>query len=210
VGYVNAQKTTVTGLDLQTVYALRLPDESRLKLGAQWSHIFSWDLEFEGQTYKLAGTHGPNASGVTGNPRDRVQLTGQWAKGPFTGTLIGNYISSFSMTDPSLGLNCDGMASAGNPSRWPSGGVPDQYCRVDSFWYWNLNLSYDINKELQVRLAVTNLFNQQAPVDVGGLAGTGDNRNTQFGAPYNPSLHWAGVAGAAWLLGITYNFDWPK
>ncbi len=64
-GYVNAQKTTVTGLDLQTVYALRLPDESRLKLGAQWSHIFSYDLEFEGQTYKLAGTHGPAAFRAT-------------------------------------------------------------------------------------------------------------------------------------------------
>jgi outer membrane receptor protein involved in Fe transport len=102
------------------------------------------------------------------------------------------------------------MAAYGNPFRWPSGGVPDQYCRVDSFWYWNLNLSYDINKELQLRLAVTNLFNQQAPVDVGGYAGTGDNRNSSRYAPYNPSLHWAGVAGAAWLLGITYNFDWPK
>ncbi len=85
------------------------------------------------------------------------------------------------MTDPSSGLNdCDGMAAYGNPFRWPSGGVPDQYCRVDSFWYWNLNLSYDINKELQLRLAVTNLFNQQAPVDVGGLAGTGDNRNSSI------------------------------
>jgi outer membrane receptor protein involved in Fe transport len=77
---------------------------------------------------------------------------------------------------------------------------------VDGFWYWNLNLSYQFNKQTQLRLAVTNLFNQQAPVDIGTYSGTGDNRTSSRGAPYNPSLHWAGVVGASWLLGITYNF----
>ncbi len=208
-GYVNAQSTKVTGLDLQSSYTFKLDETNRLKLGVQWSHLFGYDLTFEGTTYKLAGTHGPAVvSGNTGNPEDRVQLTGQWLTGPFTTTLMGNYVSGFSMTDPSSGITtCADMAAYGNPSRWTGGAVPpEELCKVKSFWYWNLNVQYDLNKQTQLRFAVTNLFDQQAPLDIGTYAGTGDNRNSGRGAPYNPSLHWAGVAGRSWLLGITYSF----
>jgi iron complex outermembrane recepter protein len=207
-GYVNAQSTKVTGIDLQSTWTFALPDNSRMKLAAQWSHIISYDLEVGGQTYNVAGTHGPAVvSGNTGTPRDRVQLTGQWMKGPFTGTLIGNYVSGYSMDDPSSGItDCDTMAAYGNPFRWPSGGVPEQFCSVDSFWYVNLNLQWQFNKQTMVQLSINNLFNQQAPVDVGGYAGTGDNRNTSRGAPYNPSLHMPGVIGTSWMLGFTYTF----
>ncbi len=42
--YVNAQTTKTTGLDLGTVYTFKLEDANRIKLGAQWSHIFNYDL----------------------------------------------------------------------------------------------------------------------------------------------------------------------
>ena len=207
-GYVNAQATKTTGLDLQSSYTFKLDETNRLKFGVQWSHIFSYDLTFEGTKYKLAGTHGPAVvSGNTGNPKDRLQLTGQWLTGPFVTTLMGNYVGKYSMTDPSAGANsCADMAAYGNPFRWQVVDPPESLCGVGSFWFWNLNVQYDLNKQTQLRLAVTNLFDQQAPIDIGGYAGTGDNRNSSRGAPYNPSLHNAGVVGRTFLIGLTYSF----
>ena len=63
-----------------------------------------------------------------------------------------------------------------------------------------------VEQEPHVPLSINNLFDQDAPVDVGGYAGTGDNRNTSRGAPYNPSLHMPGVIGTSWLLGVNYTF----
>ena len=208
-GYVNAQTTTVTGLDLGSFYTFKLNPANQFKVGVQWSHIFSYDLTFEGRTYDLVGTHGPAVvSGNTGNPQDRLQLTGQWTTGPWTTTLMGNYISGYSQSDPSSGFTtCAGMAAYGNPSRWTGSATPPaDLCNTDSFWYWNLNIQYQLNKQTQFRFAVTNLFNQQAPLDIGAYAGTGDNRTASRGSPYNPSLHWAGVVGTSFLLGVTYNF----
>ena len=69
-GYVNAQSTNTTGIDLQSTWSFNLPDASRGKLAVQWSHIFTYDLEVLGQSYNVAGTHGPAVvSGNTGTPR---------------------------------------------------------------------------------------------------------------------------------------------
>jgi iron complex outermembrane receptor protein len=207
--YVNANKTTTTGLDLSAGYTWKLPDSSTLRLGAIWSHIFTWDLEFEGKTYELAGTHGPALlSGNTGNPQDRVQLSAQWVKNNWTTTLTGNYVGSYNMLDPSAGnLTCLDGVNYANPFRYlGQTTIPDQFCEVDSFWYWNLSVQWQATKQLSFKLAVTNLFDQQAPVDMGTYSGTGPNRNSSRGAPYNPSLHWTGIQGASWLLGVQYNF----
>ena len=209
--YVNAQTTTTTGLDLGTNYSFKLPEDSgTMNLGLQWSHIFTWDLELNGTTYKLAGTHGPEVvSGNTGNPKDRLQLTGQWKKGPFTGTLIGNYVGSYDLTDPSAGVfTCDDGINASNGQRFANTDVyPQQYCKVDGFWYWSLNLQYQYNKELMLQLSVTNLFGAKPPVDMGSYSGTGlSQTSNQTGAPYNPSLHGIGAVGPAWLLGLAYKF----
>jgi iron complex outermembrane receptor protein len=211
-GYVNAQKTTTTGLDLGTNYSFKLPDASRLTLGAQWSHIFTYDMEVNGTKYKLAGTHGPSdVSGNTGNPKDRLQLTGQWAKGPFTATLMGNMVGSYDMTDPKSGaFTCEDGMSFWNSQRWgftnPTG-YPQDLCDIDAFWYWNLNVQWQYNKQTMFSLSVINLFNQDAPVDAGAYAGTGVNRTSnQTGIPLNPSLHSVGAVGTSFLLGVTYNF----
>ncbi len=208
--YVNAQKTTTTGLDFGTVYSFKLPDESRMKLGVQWSHIFTYDITLNGQKYKLAGTHGPEIiSGNTGNPQDRLQLTGQWSKGGFTGTIIGNYVGSYDLTDPSAGVfTCDDGINASNGQRFANTDVyPQQYCKVDAFWFWNLNLQYQFNKQTMVQFSVNNLFNQKPPTDMGSYAGTGlSNTSNQTGAAYNPSLHGIGAVGTSFVLGLQYNF----
>jgi iron complex outermembrane receptor protein len=206
--YVNATSTKTSGIDLMSNYAMTLPDTSRLKFVAQWSHIFAYDVTYKGETYKLAGTHGPAIiSGNTGNPKDRLQLTGQWAKGPFTGTLMGNYVGGYSNTDPLSQYDCLGMTQYANASRFNGNQVPpDKYCKISSFWFWNLNLQYQYDKQTMVQFSVINLFNNQAPVDLGSYAGAGDNRNSGRGSPYNPSLHFAGIQGTSFQLGLTYNF----
>ncbi|MFO1323170.1 MAG: TonB-dependent receptor [Burkholderiales bacterium] len=210
VPLINAGKTSTTGLDLASSYTWTLPDTSKLMAGIQWSHLFTWDLETNGVTYKLAGTHGPTIlTGNTGTPKDRFQATLQWAKGPFTATLTGNYVGKYDVTDPSAGLNtCEEGISNGYPGNPRFLDVPPtQFCTIDSFWYVNLNLQYQVNKELMVQFSGTNIFNQKPPVDVATYGGAGANLNNPVGAAYNPSFHMPGVIGPTWSLGLQWNFD---
>ena len=169
---------------------------------------FRSSTEVDGTKYKLAGTHGPViVSGNTGTPKDRAQLTLQWAKGPWTITGIGNYVGSYDMTDPSIAVNdCQTGISANNGQRWPDV-APDQYCKAGSFWYASLNIQYQVNKNLMVQFSGTNIFNQKPPVDMSSYAGTGLTlTSNQTGAPYNPSLHGPGVIGPFLSLGLNYTF----
>ena len=207
--FVNAQTTKTTGLDLGSSYTFTLPDTSTFMVGVQWSHLFTYDLTLEGRTFKLAGTHGPQViSGNTGNPKDRAQLTLQWAKGPWTITGIGNYVGSYDMTDPSQGVTtCEDGENLSNGQRWTDVTPPTQYCKSGSFWYASLNVQYRVNKQLMIQVSGTNIFNQKPPVDMSSYAGTGLNlTSNQTGAPYNPSLHGPGVIGPTYTVGLTYNF----
>ena len=209
VPLVNAGRTTTTGLDLASSYTWTLADSSKIMAGIQWSHIFTWDLELDGVTYKLAGTHGPTIlTGDTGTPKDRFQATLQYATGPWTATLTGNYVGSYDMTDPSNGLNTceDGINSYAGLPRF-TGTPPSQFCKVDSFWYVNFNLQYQVNKQLMVQLSGTNIFNQKPPTDLQTYGGAGANlSNGGVGLGYNPALHMPGVIGPFWSAGLQYNF----
>jgi iron complex outermembrane recepter protein len=209
VPLINAGKTTTTGLDLGTSYTFTVPDAGRFTAGIQWSHLFSWDLELSGITYKLAGTHGPTIlTGNTGTPKDRFQAQLQWATGPWTTTLTGNYVGKYDVTDPSAGLDtCEQGISdgySGNPRFLDT--PPSQFCTIKSFWYVNFNLQYQWNKQLMVQLSGTNIFNQKPPVDVATYGGAGANLGNPGGSAYNPALHTPGVIGPFWSLGLQYNF----
>jgi iron complex outermembrane recepter protein len=209
VPFVNGQSTKTTGLDLGSNYRFTLPDASTFMVGLQWNHIFTYELTIDGVTSKLVGTHGPQiVSGNTGNPKDRAQVTLQWAKGPWTVTGIGNYVGSYDMTDPSQGVvTCEDGINLSNGQRWIGVTPPSQYCKAGSFQYWSLNAQYQVNKQWMVQLSGTNIFNAKPPVDMSSYAGTGLNlTSNQTGAPYNPSLHGIGAVGPAILLGMTYNF----
>ena len=93
----------------------------------------------------------------------------QWAKGPWTITGIGNYVGSYDMTDPSIGVNdCDDRHQL-LPNR-----VSD--CRSTSdagtvlqgrlVLVRELELQYQVNKQLMVQLSGVNIFNQKPPVDM--------------------------------------------
>ena len=196
--FVNANSTKARGFEIDMHYKFKMGDAGNLLTRLNWSHTASYVLTTGGVAYQLAGTHGPFiVGGNTGNPKDRVQLTLTYDKGPLDITTAFNWIGKFSLTDPSFGLNdCAAGASAGQ--FFPAGNVPNKYCEVKAFLSTDLTLRYRFNKKLTLNASVANLFNAQPPVDL----------NTYGGGqlPYNPSMHSAGATGRFFNIGASYNF----
>jgi hypothetical protein len=78
-GYINANQTQTSGVDLGARYLTRFEDVGTFKTEFMWSYIINYDTTIDGVKYKLAGTYGPFVvSGDTGTPRSRIQ--GQHAR----------------------------------------------------------------------------------------------------------------------------------
>jgi iron complex outermembrane receptor protein len=212
-GYVNANSTTVAGLDLGVRYQRRLAGVGDYSTELMWSYTSQYDLTIDGATHRLAGTHGPfTMSGNTGNPRSRIQWSHTLAHEDWSLTATINHIGSFGLTDPSYvdpaGNRYDtcyraldgNWASTIFSEEYSAGNVPrGARCRVASFTSVNLHGRYRVSKHLSVRGSVTNLLNRRYP----------DDWNTygqQTLAPYNPSLHAAGAIGRYVSLGASYTF----
>jgi iron complex outermembrane receptor protein len=174
-----------------------------------YTHMIQYSYGYQGTTFDLVGTHGPSSiSGDTGNPRDRAVASLTWDKGPVTSTLTVNYISSFSITDPSAGyLTCAQALASGAPSAYgPSfvgssvAGTPwTPYCSVAHFTEANLYVAYAATDNLKVHASITNLFNSDAPVDLQTYGGGAELH-------YDAALHQDGAVGRYFVLGATYRF----
>jgi len=196
--YINANKTKTNGIELDSRYKFKLGDYGSLLANLSWSHMMSYILTEGGTSYQLAGTHGPiEIGGDTGNPKDKVQLTFTWDKGPWQVATTFNWISSFDLTDPTQGLTtCDLGALVGG--EFPSGGVPQQFCRVGAFLDTDLSVRYQLGKKWTFHGSVTNVFNQAPPVDLDTYGGGQ--------LPFNPSDHLIGAIGRSVNIGAIYNF----
>lgn len=198
--YINASETKTGGFDVDVQSNFDVGSFGRIKAELNYTHVIEYDVTAGGQTFMLAGTHGPSSiSGDTGNPKDRAVLTVTWLKGPVTVAATVNYTSHFSITDPSSfvdtcadGLLYDGRFQPGFPA-------PGGLCNIKTFVETNLYASYALSDNLVVHGAVTNLFNAQAPVDAQTYGGGG-------GYPYDPSLHQDGAIGRFVLVGASYKF----
>ena len=201
-GYVNAQSTETSGLDVQSQYHVSLGD-SRFTAHAEWTHLFDYNLTSpSGETFQLAGTHGPSGvSGDTGNPRDRISASLSFENGPFDATVSGYWISSMSVTDPSSGggsqATCAGAWGAALALAGATVGPSNsQYCRVASFTSVNLVMSYRVTHNLTVSFSMDNVLDAKAPLDAETYGG-------EF-TPYNPSLYEDGVIGRFFRIGVNY------
>jgi iron complex outermembrane receptor protein len=202
-GYVNAQSTETSGLDLQSQYHFRLGDNHSLTARFEWTHLFDYNLTSpSGATFQLAGTHGPSGvSGDTGNPSDRLNASLSYENGPFDATLSGYWIDSFSVTDPSSGggsqATCAGAWGAGlalaGATVTPAN---SQFCKVASFTSVNLVLTYKVGHHVTFSFDMDNLFDEKAPLDPETYGG-------EF-TPYNPSLDEDGVIGRYFRFGVDY------
>jgi len=200
--YVNASSTKTSGFDVDLQYHWDMGAIGRFTGEATWTHEITYTLDVGGATYDLAGTHGPSGvSGDTGNPKDRVNARLSWSKGPLTITPSINYISHFSITDPSSGIpTCaTALAYGGN---FPQGVTAEnqQFCNVKYFLETDVYGSYQVTTNFQLHASVTNLFNKQPPVDV-QTYGSG----SMF-YPYDAALDQDGAVGRYFLVGFDYDF----
>jgi iron complex outermembrane recepter protein len=214
--YINANSTKTNGLDLELDYHHRFDAGWQFKSTATWTYIHEYKMTIDGVDYQLAGTHGPSFfSGDTGNPKSRVQWSNTIGQDKWSLTATVNYISSFSVTDPTLeafegipAATClDALTNEGGAAGTDYAGVlgsgvipPQTSCTVKHFTTVDLYGSYDLSKHFNVHASVTNLFNTKAPLDwatYGGALGE---------VPWNPSLHLQGAIGTFFTLGATYKF----
>ncbi len=208
-GYVNAQSTSTSGVELETKYKFKLANLSSLTLGIQLSRMFDYIQTINGVTYNLAGTHGPTAvGGNTANPQNRAQLTLGYENGPWSLMSTTNYVGAYDLTDPSLHVDdCNTGATAYNAQFSNGADVPGKYCTVGAFSSTNLSVKYKYSPSLTLRGAIVNLFDVAPPVDLNTYGGTGANGSSGgSGAPYNPSLHQAGAIGRFVSVGLDYRF----
>ena len=202
--YENASATQTSGYDVDVTYHWNAGAIGRFTGEATWTHELTYQLILNGTTYELAGTHGPaSVSGDTGNPKDRVNVRLSWNKGPITITPSMDYVSHFSITDPSAGpaaTTCD-EALAYN-ANFPPGVTPanKNFCTVKYFLETDVYTSYQLTSQLELHASVTNLFNKQPPVDV-MTYGSGS-----YFYAYDAAMHQDGAVGRYFLLGFNYDF----
>ena len=197
IPYVNANSTMTSGIDLDFQAHFNLGEQGRLSTDLNVTHVFHYELTAGGNTYELAGTHGPlSISGDTGTPQTRATLNVTWDKGPLQASVNVNYISHYGVTDPSQGYTTCASGIAGVNGAFLGGPVPSNVCSIPSFTTFDLFGSYQLTKQLKVRGSVVNAFDRGAPLDLA----------TYGGVSYNPALHQAGAVGRFFSVGATYDF----
>ncbi len=203
-GYINAGKTTTSGIEAAINYRFNLPDGmGSLRTDLSAAHTFDYTQSVNGVSYQLAGTQGPSGvGGATGNPKNRAQFSLTWARGPLDVTTSVNYTSSFSSLDPSVGgTDCASTGTdVGGRNYFANKIQPDSYCRVASFTTTNLNLQYKVTPNLTLKGTILNVFDKAPPIDVGTYGNSGVQ------TAYNASLHQAGAVGRFFSLGLGYTF----
>jgi iron complex outermembrane recepter protein len=163
-----------------------------------WTHLIYYDLcgiNYPGippnGCVDVAGTHGPSGiSGNTGTPKDRGEGIFSFDRGPYEGGFQINYVSGYSLADPSFGAN-----GLGQP-----GGCLDPWfpgCHISSFTDVDLFGHYDVNKKFQVNAHILNVFDRDAPLDP----------QANYTAK-NYSSNWAqqGAVGRFYQIGARYVF----
>ena len=214
--YINANSTQTDGLDLGLRFKHNFAGSGEWRSEANWSYTRKYNITIDGETFELAGTHGPIVvSGDTGNPKSRVQWSNTFARQRWsiTGTL--NFISSFSVLDPSADAfgqgpqstcvdaltNGGGAASTDYAGVLANGAVPAATsCTVGHFTTFDIYGRFDVTDHLNIHASVLNATNTHIPLDWATYAAP------NVFVPYNPSMHQQGAIGPFFTLGATYSF----
>jgi iron complex outermembrane receptor protein len=210
VPYININSTEVRGLEFGFKNRFPLGEWGVLKSDFMWTHTLHYYFDQPGNgvgKVDLAGTHGPNEiSGDTGNPRNRAKWAFTWEDGPVELTTTINYISGYSVIDPSdAQYTCtSALNGAFNTSNYSGDGpffptgstIPQQFCNVPSFTDVDMYGSWQINRNWSLHASIDNLFDRKAPEDA-----------QTYAAPnFNPSLHMNGAIGRFFTIGGRFTF----
>ena len=188
--YVNANSTTVEGVDLDVRQRIPMGNAGDLTLDLQWSHIDRYAIDTAGVVTEIEGTHDNcNVTNCIGTPKDRINLGATWDIGDWTVNGVANYRSSFENTVPySSGPGCGATFANGDDA--PGG------CEIPSFYTVDLSANWRATDSLEVFGSVQNVTDRIAPLDP-----------TTYGAlNYNP-LDFSGAMGRFYTLGVKYRFQ---
>jgi iron complex outermembrane receptor protein len=138
---INANSTRTRGVEFDTRYRWNLGSYGRLRTEFQYTHAFSYTMMIGGVEYELAGGHGPAGIGAdTANPKDRAQFELGWEHGPLETTATLHWTKGYDLTDPTSGQTTCAEGAAMN-GVFPSGNVPQNFCRVGSFLETDLSVN---------------------------------------------------------------------
>ncbi|MBT2749116.1 TonB-dependent receptor [Lysobacter sp. ISL-42] len=178
--YINSNRTTVQGVDLDVRQSFELGEYGKLGLDLQWSHVSKFEREeSDGHTSEFVGTHGNcDATNCIGTPKNRINLGATWEYGRMSLSGVANYVAGIrNVFDDSE--TCDA----------PVG------CRLPSFTTFDLSGRWKAVDGIEVFGSIQNLADRIAPLDA-----------FTYGAiNYNP-MHSSGAIGRYFTVGVKYTF----
>ena len=187
--YVNSNKTTVRGIDLDLRQTFNLGSAGKFTAGLNWTHLLKLEREEQdGTTVDFAGTHGNcDVTNCIGTPKDRVNLNLTYDIGAFRIASAVNYRGKMDNREFKGAEECFVHFADGSDA--PNG------CKISSFTTVDLTGRWQATKNLQLFGGVRNLFDKIPPLDP-----------TTYGAvSYNP-LDYSGAVGRYYYAGAKYAF----
>jgi iron complex outermembrane receptor protein len=190
--YVNSNKTTVRGIDLDVRQQFNLGSAGKFTAGLNWTHLLKLQREeADGTKVDFAGTHGNcDVTNCIGTPKDRINLNLTYDIGAFRVATAINYrgkLDNVEHKGDSLVDDCEIFFADGSPA--PAG------CKIGSFTTVDLTGRWQATQNLQFFGGIRNLFDKIPPLDP-----------TTYGAvSYNP-LDYSGAVGRYYYVGAKYAF----
>lgn len=183
-GFRNAALFAFQGVTVGSDWTFSLPRAlGGIELRASWLDTRKLIQQVGAETpSKLLGELATN----TAAPHGKGTFDLNYRNGPFAWYWQGQYIGPFNFNNQDCVL-C-------GPNKTTSKDIMG----VSHWWLINSTLSYEVTRQLQTRLIVSNVFNKEPPYP--GVQGVGGNFES------STSLYWAGVLGRSYLLSAAYRF----
>ena len=187
--YVNSNKTTVSGVDLDLNQGFNLGSSGKVSFDVKWTHLFKFErVEGDGTVSNFAGTHGNcDATNCMGTPKDRLNFGATWELNSWRVSTVANYRGAMSNKFSEEDTKCANKLANGNDA--PSG------CTLGSFTTVDLTVRWKPTAKLEISGSIQNLFDRTPPLDP----------LTYGAAGYNP-LDYSGAVGRYFNIGMKYKF----
>ena len=182
--YINADSLVTSGLDLNVQASFFLPADVKWTTNVEATTIFDYRYTQDGTTYDYVGTEAPYVlSSGAGTPKNRLQWTNTFERGPIRVTGVMSYVSGMRQGDDSYQEGC-------------LYGDADFNCRIKSFTTVDLTGAYDVTDKATVYADVMNLFD----------AGPMFNPANYAGVNWNPTYSQSGIVGRYFRVGMRVKY----
>ena len=196
-GYANLNEQTTSGYDIAAQGHFNLPYNVKYTTSFDGTYVLRFNQTFpDGSVQHYAGTIGPyNTTSASGTPKFRANWTNTLAYGPATVSVTAYYTDGYQEEAEDIGGTAgdcvDSSINTGVPTTYRDGSTPVS-CKVKPFWDIDLHTTYNVTKNLQAYVDVSNLFDRNAPLDP----------TTYGGYQYNPAWANDGIVGRYFKVGL--------